>query len=112
LGDRPAEQRARWLAAYAGISTYGFMLPYSRRHEYSADHIGLMLMSKAGYDPRAAVHFWNRFSEGKPGSGIANFMSTHPVGARRIENLNGLLSKAQIEYEMSPDRVGVGEVLH
>lgn len=69
---------------------------YSRDMEYEADHVGLMLMAKAGYDPRAAIAFWDNanaiFGEDLSGS---SFLSTHPSGPERIEALHEALPFAE-----------------
>ena len=100
IKDKSDLARERWLAAYAGISTVGFVLPYSRMQEYAADEIGLMYMARAGYSPDAAVAFWKRFSkaEGGANSPLSEFLSTHPVGEKRIERLRSLLPRARKEY--------------
>ena len=110
LGSKDAQTRDRWLMAYTGISTVGYVLPFSRKHEYAADEIGLVLMAKAGYDPHAAVAFWQKFAAGTGGSGTPEFLSTHPVGANRIQQLQTLMPKATVQYEMAPKRLGTGEV--
>lgn len=51
-----------------------YHLPMSRTHEYEADHIGLMMMAEACYDPRAAVSFWQRMAR----ADIDEVLSTHP----------------------------------
>lgn len=67
-------------------SQYGVMLPYSRKHEYEADFMGLVFMGLAGYDPHAALTFWQKMaSSGSPKT--AEFMSTHPSDASRIAKL-------------------------
>lgn len=111
LGSKTEESQVRWMAAYAGLTSVGVLLPYSRKHEYAADHIGLMYMAKAGYDPRAALSFWARFSEGKGSSSIGEFLSTHPVGPKRIANIEQLMIRARILYEAAPQRYGQGERL-
>lgn len=108
--NQPSEQRERWLLAYTGISNLGVILPYSRVHEYAADEIGLIYMAKAGYDPRAAVDFWTRFAEGKDQNpGLAEFLSTHPLDAKRIASLKLHMPQALAEYEKAPVRHGYGE---
>ncbi len=110
LKDQTAESRETWLLAYGGISTVGLVLPYSRVHEYAADRIGLMYMARAGYHPEAAVHFWQKFSEGKGGGGsISDFLSTHPADAKRIAELKRHLPQAMAEYNRAPKRHGFGE---
>ena len=54
-----AAQQAYGLGANVGV-----LLPYSRKQETEADEVGLILMAKAGYDPQAAVGFWQRMVEG------------------------------------------------
>ncbi len=88
------------LAAYAGISNVGFILPYSRVHEYEADKIGMILMSKAGYDPRAALDFWERMtSKQGDGSSFSEFLSTHPINNNRIKAMKDFLPEAQKLYQ-------------
>jgi predicted Zn-dependent protease len=64
----------------------GVILPYSRKHEYEADKIGMYLMDIAGYDVNAAPQFWERMLNGKA-AGESDFFSTHPSDAKRIEAL-------------------------
>ena len=70
-----------------GLGTqYGIMLPYSRKHEYEADYMGLVFMAMAGYNPDAAVTFWEKMSSGAGGK-TPEFMSTHPSDASRIAEI-------------------------
>lgn len=81
-----------------GLGTeYGVMLPYSRKHEYEADHIGLIFMAMAGYDPRSAIAFWTKMAQGKTAS-IPEIMSTHPNDANRIAELQKYLPEALTYY--------------
>jgi predicted Zn-dependent protease len=75
-----------------------FALPFSRKHESEADHIGLMLMAQAGYDPREAPRFWERM-EKLGGKQPPAFLSTHPSHEKRKEDLEDLLSDAMPLYE-------------
>ncbi|MDR3142803.1 MAG: M48 family metallopeptidase [Tannerellaceae bacterium] len=82
-----------------GLGTqYGVMLPYSRKHEYEADHMGLIFMSIAGYNPQAAITFWQKMAQGKSG-GIPEIMSTHPNDANRIAELQKYLPEAMTYYK-------------
>jgi predicted Zn-dependent protease len=81
-------------------SSVGILLPYSRMHESEADHIGLMLTARAGYDPREAVPFWKRMNE-KGGSSPPEFLSTHPAPASRIEDIEKYIPEAMPYYSAS-----------
>jgi len=84
---------------YGQSATLGYIRPYSRQNETAADSIGLMLMAEAGYDPRAALSFWNKF--GKTGQRVPEYMSTHPAPASRIANIKSLLPQAMALYKKS-----------
>jgi predicted Zn-dependent protease len=99
------------LAAYSGVSKYGAILPYSRKHELEADAIGLMLMAEAGYDPSVAPEFWERFAQLKSGGSPIEFVSTHPSDARRSAALRERLPEAVQVYEATPEKVGLGEAI-
>jgi predicted Zn-dependent protease len=77
-----------------------FALPFSRKHESEADHIGLMIMAKAGYDPREAPVFWARM-EALGGKTPPAFLSTHPPHEKRKEDLEDLLPDAMPLYEQA-----------
>jgi len=75
------------------------MLPHSRTHEYEADHIGLVLAAKAGYNPKSALSFWKKF--GSEESARPEYLSTHPTASHRIEKIEELLPEALSFYEKS-----------
>lgn len=79
-----AEQSTMQLASQ--ISAVTFTLPHSREQEAEADRIGLELMSRAGYDPNAAITLWQKMSKAN-GGGPPEFLSTHPSGESRIKDL-------------------------
>jgi len=81
-----------------GIGTQlGVMLPHSRTQEYEADHIGLVLMAKAGYNPQSALTFWEKFA--KDGRTPPEYLSTHPAPTNRIAKIRSLLPKVIPMYE-------------
>ena len=86
------------MAAYGAGATMGVILPYSRLHESEADEIGLIYAAKAGYDPRAAIPFWQRMEEQK-GFSPPEFLSTHPSDATRMRKLNALMPRAVQIYQ-------------
>ena len=78
----------------------GRALPHGRLQESEADEMGLIYMARAGYDPKAAVSFWQRFAAATKGGGDTPwFLRTHPVTEDRIRNLNAVLPRALAEYE-------------
>jgi predicted Zn-dependent protease len=97
-----------FMTAYNTGSKYGFVLPYSRKHESEADEMGIHIMSQAGYDPNEAPKFWDRFSSAKSGQAPPEFASTHPSDERRATALRDLLPKALEEYQATPTKYGIG----
>ncbi len=77
-----------------GALAYGaFVGSFSRTQEYEADHIGIILMAKAGYDPHGAIRFWQRAAEvfGSSNSSVGAFFSTHPASSDRMKSLEEAL---------------------
>lgn len=110
LQGQPQSRQDQLLAAYGVVSKYGVVLPYSRKQESEADHIGLMLMAKAGYDPEEAPRFWIRFADANPAT-TPEFLSTHPASESRAVTLNNLLPEAKELYGQTATRIGLGETL-
>jgi predicted Zn-dependent protease len=89
-------------AQLAGTAaTLGLVLPFSRQQESEADHIGVIMMAKAGYDPRAAVALWQNFNK-LGGDRQPEFLSTHPAPASRIQQIQALMPQAMPIYEQAP----------
>ena len=104
--------REEQLMKYYGLgSKYLVQLPYSRMQESEADHIGVMLMAKAGYDPTVAPAFWQRFSQTSQSQETMEWFSTHPSDARRSNDLLELMEEAKSFYLSAPNRLGNGERL-
>jgi predicted Zn-dependent protease len=97
LSTQPAATSNLFMTAYGVGAQVGFLLPYSRVHESEADRIGLILMAKAGYDPREAVPFWRRMNE-KGGARPPELLSTHPAPETRIKQIEALLPEALKYY--------------
>jgi len=72
--------------------------PNSREHETEADHIGVELAARAGFDPRGAITLWEKM--GKLGGGQPpEFLSTHPSHSNRINDLRVYSAKVLPLYE-------------
>lgn len=99
LSKEPALTNQVFMAAYGLGANVGILLPYSRVHESEADRIGLVLMAKAGYDPRVAVPFWQRMNE-KGGARPPEFLSTHPAPETRIKQIQALIPEAMKYYRI------------
>ena len=98
LAGNPGVTSDLFMQAYGVGTQVGFLLPYSRIHESEADHIGLILMAKAGYDPRGAIVLWQRMNA-KGGSRPPEFLSTHPAPESRIRNIESLIPEAMKVYK-------------
>ncbi|MDR2497251.1 MAG: M48 family metallopeptidase [Tannerellaceae bacterium] len=98
LGKKSSTVQALAGTVYGLGAQYGVMLPFSRKHEYEADRMGLIFMAMAGYNPQAAITFWTKMAQGKSGS-VPEFMSTHPSDANRIAELNRYMQEAMQHYK-------------
>jgi predicted Zn-dependent protease len=72
----------------------GILLPFGRTQESEADLIGLELMVKAGFDPRASVELWHNMTEAG-GKGPPEWLSTHPAHESRIRSLQDHMAQAE-----------------
>jgi metalloendopeptidase OMA1, mitochondrial len=98
--DQDAQTRDAIMIAYGLGATVGVELPYSRLAENEADEIGLYYAARAGYDPRAAIGFWERMGEHARGRARPpEFLSTHPTDETRIARLQQIMPQALIYYE-------------
>ena len=111
LGASVSSADPRWhqitLLAYGAGTQLGRELPHSRAQESEADHIGLIYMARAGYDPKAAIEFWQRFAQynqqhGGNNSPLAGFLSTHPLDQTRIQQLQKWLPEAEQARSRAP----------
>jgi len=80
-----------------GLGAKGASAKYSRNHESEADHLGIIFAAMAGYNPDAAVAFWQRMSAAT-GGGSTSWLSTHPSDATRIKQIQGWLPEARQYY--------------
>lgn len=104
LSDRSSAQQGMLMAGLGLGAQVGVMLPFSRRHESEADEIGLDLMARAGFKPSQAVRLWELMGEMSGGSG-PELLSTHPVPATRVKDLNRQVPSVMPLYQ---ERVHLG----
>lgn len=99
LESKPEKTRELWMTAFGLGAQLGVLLPYSRLHESEADHLGLIFMAMAGYNPNSAVEFWQRMAKSTSGQKPPEFLSTHPSDETRINNLKKLIPEAMKYYK-------------
>jgi predicted Zn-dependent protease len=100
LENYPYETQELFMKSYNAGAQYGVLLPYSRAHENEADHMGLIFMAMAGYDPHEAVAFWQRMAVAKQDKAAPpEFLSTHPADSTRIRKIKELIPTAMQYYQ-------------
>lgn len=98
MGQNPTATQQIFMQA-VGMGTNVGMLKFSRSHESEADHMGLIFMAMAGYDPSSAPAFWERMATLSGGSQPPEFLSTHPSHETRIQDLKGWIPEANQYYK-------------
>ncbi|MDQ3059034.1 MAG: M48 family metallopeptidase [Pseudomonadota bacterium] len=83
----------------AGIGTQLLTLRFSREDETDADLVGLEMAARGGFNPQASVSLWQKMAQAGAGAGGPNFLSTHPSGPARIQQLQANVPKVQGLYE-------------
>ena len=86
--------------AAASLGTQLLTLKYSRDDETESDLVGLEIAARGGYKPEASVSLWQKM-QAASGNGSPSFLSTHPSGANRIQELQANLPKVQHLYEQA-----------
>lgn len=97
---KPALTQALFQQSF-GIGSQLGMLKFSRNHETEADKMGLIFAAMGGYDPNAAVSFWERMAAASGGAKPIELLSTHPSDATRIADLKAFMPEA-LKYYTAP----------
>ena len=83
----------------ANVGTELLTLRFSRDDESDADLVGLELAARGGYNPQAAVSLWQKMAKAGGGANGPSFLSTHPSGPQRIQELQSNVPKVQGLYQ-------------
>lgn len=89
------------ISAANQAAQYILVLPNSRQNESEADAIGLELAARAGFKPQAAISVWQKMNKATQGKGPPEFLSTHPSGETRIEQLSELMPAVEPLYTVA-----------
>ena len=100
LHEKPEQTQQIWMTVFGIGVQLGAILPYSRLQEGEADHLGLIFMAIAGYNPNSAIEFWQRMSE-NAGAKPPEFLSTHPSDENRIRKIKSEINEAMKYYKKS-----------
>lgn len=96
--QKPQQTRQIWMGLFGVGVQLGAVLPYNRLQESEADRLGLIFMAMAGYDPNAAIGFWQRMSQ-SGGAKPPEFLSTHPSDENRIQQIRSEIPEAMKYYK-------------
>jgi predicted Zn-dependent protease len=98
IKQKPQQTQQIWMSLFGIGVQVGSVLPYNRLQEGEADHLRLIFMAMAGYDPNAAVEFWQRMSQ-NAGAKPPEFLSTHPSDENRIQKIKAEIPEAMTYYK-------------
>ena len=85
----------------AGLGVDLIDASYSREQEREADAQGFEYMWANGYDPRAAIKLHEKVHSAGRGFRVP-FLSSHPSGDERIENLRALIDAKSVPSRAAP----------
>lgn len=96
--------------AAANLGTQLLSLKYSRDDETEADLVGLEIAARGGFKPEASVQLWKKMLSATGGSkGQPGFLSTHPSGNNRIQELEANLPKVSHLYAQALNARGASD---
>lgn len=98
LKQKPQQTQQIWMSLFGVGVQLGAVLPYNRLQESEADHLGLIFMAMAGYNPNASIGFWQRMSQ-NAGTKPPEFLSTHPSDENRMQKIKAEIPEAMKYYK-------------
>jgi predicted Zn-dependent protease len=90
-GNKQAQQYGQYALPALAIGGNLYLLKFGRSEESQADYLGMRYMAKAGYNPRAQEQVMEVLKSQEGGSNPPEFLSSHPIPATRIDDINRLL---------------------
>lgn len=97
LKEKKQQTQLLFLGLYMVGANLAYALPNSRLQESEADKLGLVFAAIAGYNPEAAVSFWQRMAANNK-SKVPQFLSTHPSDETRIKKLSEIIPEIKSKY--------------
>ncbi len=91
----------------ASIGAQLFNQKYGRSAELESDEYGMLYMSRAGYDPTAAIDLQQTFvrlSEGRKADWVSGLFASHPPSQQRVAKNRETAAKLPQGGEMGTDR--------
>jgi predicted Zn-dependent protease len=85
----------------AGLGANLLKLRFGRKDESEADLVGLELAARGGYDPSAGITLWQKMGAASKNA-PPQFLSTHPSGPTRIQDIQAALPKVAGLYARAP----------
>ncbi|WP_317132031.1 M48 family metallopeptidase [Rufibacter hautae] len=99
LGSLGGGASSQVLNTAYGIGAGVGLMKFGRTQESEADRLGLIFMSMAGYNPEAAIPFWERMAASSNGQSPPEFLSTHPSNETRIADIRKNMPEAKKYYK-------------
>ncbi len=88
---------ANTLTAAQLIAGYGF-LNFSRQQEYQADHEGVILAAKAGYNPWGMIWFFEKLEKLYGDAGFEQYVQDHPSTKDRIARIEAFFKSDPAQF--------------
>jgi predicted Zn-dependent protease len=90
-GNEAAQKYGQYALPALAVGGNLYLLKFGRDEESQADYLGMRYMAKAGWNPRAQEQVMEVLKSQEGGSSPPEFLSTHPIPATRIDDINSLL---------------------